>query len=90
MLRSTPRGTCPPERLEARRLLSAAVENGTLSIVGTEAGDSIVVYASPPQAAGFYVVSIRAAKDNAPIEEFRFPVADVSSVTVRALSGDCL
>ena len=88
MLRSTPRGTCPPERLEARRLLSAAVENGTLSIVGTEAGDSIVVYASPPQAAGFYVVSIRAAKDNAPIEEFRFPVADVSSVTVRALSGD--
>jgi hypothetical protein len=88
MKRNASRRTCWTDRLEARRLMSAALVDGTLTVVGTNAGDSIVIYASPPSAVGFYVVSIRAAKDNAPVEEVRVPVEGVTSVSVRALAGD--
>jgi hypothetical protein len=88
MNRNASRQSCSTQRLEARRLLSAAVVDGTLTVVGTNAGDSIIIYASPPSAVGFYLVSIRAAKDNAPIEEIRVPVEGVTSVAVRALAGD--
>src|SRR4051794_17393165 len=84
---STNRNRSMLETLESRRLLSASVVSGTLQIVGTNAADAIVVYASPPQAPGFYVVAI-SALNNARREEFRFPIAGVTSVSVRALAGD--
>ena len=56
MMKHSSQATCSVEPLEARRLLSAAVENGSLVIVGTNAADSIVVSASAPYAVGFYVV----------------------------------
>lgn len=88
MIRTRPERNPVAELLESRRLLSASVVNGTLFVVGTGAADSIVLYASPPHAPGHYVVSIRAAADNAPVEELRFPAAGVSAVSVRALAGD--
>ena len=50
MERESSRRSPVAEAFESRRLLSASVVDGTLLIVGTSAGDAIVVYASPPHA----------------------------------------
>ena len=85
---TTAPGRILPHALEPRRLLSAGVVDGTLRVVGSNAADAIVVYQSPAHAVGQFVVSIRERPNNAPREEFRFPMEGIASISVRGLAGD--
>ena len=79
-----------PETLEPRRLLSATLTAGVLSVEGTAAADDIRVYfyRSEPGADAKYVVEVGPRFTKPPTRFWEFPAEDVRSVAVRAGAGD--
>ena len=75
------------ESLEERRLLSAAVVDGMLVVVGTAGPDHVRVYESfdvvVPEVTGF----VRRLPDG-PFESFAFPAESISTIVIRAGAGD--
>ena len=78
----------PCESLEARRLLSADVVNGTLMVVGTAGPDRIRVWEHREAKGRSIVGYIDALMLGRPPEVFGFPAEGIYSVLVRAGGGD--
>ena len=75
--------------LESRRLLSATLVDGTLTVLGTPLWDDIRVYRRPgPTDAPVYAVEIGPRDGRRPTLTWEFPLQDVRSVVVRSGSGD--
>lgn len=90
---ATRRGNLPAavtgEPLESRRLLSAALVNGVVVVVGTPLSDDIRIYRQPgPNDAPQYAVEIGPINGEQPTRLWTFPASQVRSIWVRAGSGD--
>ena len=85
-----PIGATSVEGLESRRLLSAVLQDGVLSVNGTAMSDDIRVYfyRGEPAAPAVYVVEIGPIDGERPTRTWEFPAADVRLVVVRAGGGN--
>jgi Ca2+-binding RTX toxin-like protein len=84
---TSPATHSPVEAVEERRLLSAAVVDGTLVVLGTAGPDVIHIEEYSDELVSRVVVYVSPLPDGQP-ESFKFPAADIHSIVVRAGAGD--